>query len=66
MLNNKTADLNNVPTEVFDTLIGYEETEKQQTKQQATKRLLAARRAIEEHREAKRLREEILEPWYED
>lgn len=65
MLNQKTSDLSNVQIEVIDTLIGFEEEEKIKSKQLASKRLLAARRAIEEHREAQRLAEDIdQDAWF--
>lgn len=67
MLNQKRNDLSEVQIEVIDTLIGYEEEEKIKTKQLASRRLLAARRAIEERREEKRLEQEINEEaWFED
>lgn len=67
MLNQKRNDLSEVQIEVIDTLIGYEEEEKIKTKQLASRRLLAARRAIEERKEAQRLEKEINEDaWFED
>ncbi|WP_246077557.1 PA3496 family putative envelope integrity protein [Neptunomonas concharum] len=67
MLNQKTATLSHVQIEVIDTLIGFEEEEKIRNKQQASKRLLAARRAIEAHREEVRLSKEIdREAWFDD
>ena len=50
---------------VLDGTIRIEEEEKIKSKQLASKRLLAARRAIEEHKEALRLAEDIdQDAWF--
>ncbi len=67
MLNQKRSDLSEVQIEVIDTLIGYAEEEKIKTKQLASRRLLAARRGIEEPKEKKRSAHNInVEPWFDD
>lgn len=56
-----------LPTEIFDVLVGFEEEEKIQQKKRASKRSLAARRAIERHQEEKVLAKDIDdELWFED
>lgn len=56
-----------VPTEIFDLLVGFEEKEKIQRKQRASKRMLEARRAIERRQEEKDLARSIEEElWFED
>lgn len=67
MLNQKTNNLTEVQIEVIDALIGYEEEEKIKSKQQASRRLLAARRAIETRREERLLAKEINdEAWFDN
>jgi len=67
MLNQKNEHLSHVQIEVIDTLLGYEEEEKIKGKQRASKRLLAARRGIEEHKAARSLEKEIdKEAWFDN
>lgn len=52
----KNADrLSEIQLEIMNTLMGYEDTKKLHNKKQATRRLFKARRAIEEHREIRKL-----------
>ncbi|MGB0466022.1 MAG: PA3496 family putative envelope integrity protein [Pontibacterium sp.] len=60
----KDQNLNTIPTDVFNVLIGYEEEEKANQKKRATKRSFEARRAIEQHFEDKQLQDEITELWF--
>lgn len=64
MLPDSNATHNNVNTEIINTLIGYEENVKNTNKQLASKRLLAARRAIEKHHESRELQEILSDPWF--
>lgn len=66
MLNQKSGNLSDVQIEIIDTLIGYNDGEKQRTKHVASQRLLAARRAIEAHREQKRLEKEASDTWFDE
>jgi hypothetical protein len=66
MLNEKMEHLTAGQIQVIDALIGFEEETKIKNKQVASKRLLAARRAIEAHREQKRLERETLDAWLDD
>jgi hypothetical protein len=66
MLNEKMEYLTDSQIQVIDTLIGFEEETKIKNKQVASKRLLAARRAIEAHREQKRIERETLDAWLDD
>ncbi|MEM5537307.1 hypothetical protein WNY58_13000 [Neptuniibacter pectenicola] len=64
MLRN-TENLNEVQTEVFDLLVGFEEEEKLSRKKLASRRALKARRAIEQRFEEKELAAHIEECWLE-
>lgn len=67
MINQKVSELSHVQIEVIDTLIGFEDKQKIQHKQLAGKRLLAARRAIEAHREQQHLARQVgEEDWFAD
>ena len=66
MLVRKEQDLNEIQTEVFDLLVGYEEEEKLSKKKVASRRSLRARRAIEQHFENKRLHDDIDELWFHE
>ncbi len=66
MLVRKEQNLNDIQTEVFDLLVGYQEEEQINRKKRASKRSLAARRAIERHFEEKQLHDDIDEPWFND
>jgi fumarate hydratase class II len=66
MLIRKEQDLNSIQTQVFDLLIGYDESEQINKKQHASRRSLEARRAIEKHFEEKQLHNEIDELWFDD
>lgn len=66
MLIRKEQDLNSIQTELFDLLVGYNEAEQINRKQHASRRSLAARRAIEKHFEDKQLHDEIDELWFND
>jgi len=66
MLVRKEQDLNEIQTEVFDLLVGYEEEEKLSKKKVASRRSLRARRAIEQHFENKRLHDDIDELWFNE
>lgn len=63
----KAQDLNAIPTEVFDTLIGYEDEEKRALKKRASRRALEARRAIERHMEERNLTRHIdTDAWLDE
>ena len=64
MLRN-TENLNEVQTEVFDLLVGFEEEEKLSRNKLASWRALKARRAIEQRFEEKELAAHIEECWLE-
>ncbi|MDI3326170.1 hypothetical protein QKW35_17455 [Pontibacterium granulatum] len=66
MLVRKEQDLNQIQTEVFDLLVGFDEEEKLSRKRVASRRSLRARRAIEQHFEEKKLHDEISERWYDE
>lgn len=66
MLVRKEQDLNQIQTEVFDLLVGFDEEEKISRKRVASRRSLRARRAIEQHFEEKKLHDEISELWYDE
>lgn len=67
MLIRKEQDLNPIQTEVFDILVSYDIEEKNRQKQHASKRLLEARRAIEQLREEKALSPYLNdESWFDD
>ncbi len=67
MLNQKISNLSPVVIEVIDALIGYDDEEKIRHKARASKRTLAARRAIEEHREKRSLAKNVdEEAWFDD
>jgi len=51
---------------IIDTLIGYEEQTKHEKKEEQLKRVLAARRAIETHRENQQLNKELYDDWLDD
>lgn len=56
-----------LPTEIFDVLVGFEEEEKIQQKKRASQRSLAARRAIERHKEEKDLARDVDDAlWFDD
>lgn len=65
MLNNtrKTTELN---SEIIDVIIGYDEHQKKQHNQQKSKRILEARRAIEQHLEQRELAKSIDSDWLLD
>jgi len=50
-------------TEIFNAFVGHKEDEKHQRKKQKAKRLFAARRAIEKHRERRELAEHLEDNW---
>ncbi|MGB0733057.1 MAG: PA3496 family putative envelope integrity protein [Pontibacterium sp.] len=58
--------LNEVQTEVFNLIVGYDDVEKINKKKKASRRSLEARRAIERHFEEKELFGTIDEPWSDD
>ena len=62
----KQNALNEVQTEVFNLIVGYDDNEKKNEKQKASRRSLEARRAIERHFEEKELFDTIDEPWSDD
>ena len=62
----KQNALNEVQTEVFNLIVGYDDNEKKSEKQKASRRSLEARRAIERHFEEKELFDTIDEPWSDD
>lgn len=67
MLIRKDQDLNEIQTEVFDIMIGIDEEEKQAQQKVASKRSLAARRAIEDRRQQQALEMEIDDQhWFDD
>jgi hypothetical protein len=67
MLNQKISNLSPVVIEVIDALIGYEDEEKIRNKERASRRTLAARRAIEAHREKRNLAKDVdEEAWFDD
>lgn len=67
MLIRKDQDLNEIQTEVFDIMVGIDEEEKQAQQKVASKRSLAARRAIEDRKQQQELEMEINdEHWFDD
>lgn len=67
MLDQKMEAHSAAHTEVINTLLGYDDNEKNKHKQLASQRLLAARRAIEEHRELRELQQTLEDEWlFED
>jgi hypothetical protein len=50
-------------SDIFNIIIGHEENESNSKKKQRSKRMFAARRAIEKHKEAKLLAEHVDEIW---
>ena len=50
-------------TEIFNAFVSHKEDENQQRKKHQAKRLFAARRAIEKHRERRELAEHIENNW---
>ena len=67
MLIREDQDLNEIQTEVFDIMIGIDDEEKQAQKQVASRRSLAARRAIEDRKQQQELEMEINdEHWFDD
>ncbi len=66
MLIRKNQNLNEIQTEIFDLLIGFEDEAKISLKKSASKRALAARRAIERHYEDKALARDLNEEWFDD
>lgn len=66
MLKQNPNLLNEVQLVLMNTLMGYEDTKKLHHKRLATKRLLKARRGIEERREQHKLAKEInREAWFD-
>ncbi|MGB1238503.1 MAG: PA3496 family putative envelope integrity protein [Pseudomonadales bacterium] len=63
MLDQRMEERSDAHTEVINTLLGYEDNEKNKNKQLASQRLLAARRAIEEHRELRELQQDLEDSW---
>mgnify|MGYP005990224983 CR=1 FL=1 len=66
MLKQNADLLNEVQLELMNTLMGYEDTKKLHRKRLATKRLLKARRGIEERHEQHNLAKDIdKEAWFD-
>lgn len=66
MRTNKDQHLNDVQTEVFNLIVGFDESNKIQQRQRATQRSLEARRAIEQHFEKKELTQQVADPWLDE
>ena len=49
--------------EIFNVFVGHNENQKKQRKKHKAKRLFAARRAIEKHREKRELAEHLEDDW---
>ncbi|WP_027858480.1 PA3496 family putative envelope integrity protein [Marinobacterium jannaschii] len=66
MLIRKEQNLNDIQTEIFDLMVGFEDEAKINRKQHATRRALEARRAIERHYEEKELVRSVEDDWLDD
>ncbi|NRA19907.1 MAG: hypothetical protein HRU05_05450 [Oceanospirillaceae bacterium] len=62
MFNNNTAK-STLANSIIDTIIGYDETKKNETKQLQSQRILKARRAIEQHHEKRQLCASVEDLW---
>ena len=60
---NNTNKNRQLKTEIIDTIIGYNDHAKNKNRQQLSKRILEARRAIEKHHEKKELNENLDDYW---
>ncbi len=65
MLNNATKPVQ-LNSEIIDVIIGYNDHQKNQSKQLKSKRVLEARRAIEQHKEKQQLTQDIDNYWLLD
>ena len=65
MLNSATKPVQ-LNSEIIDVIIGYDEHQKNESKQQKSKRILEARRAIEQHKEKRQLSKAIDSYWLLD
>jgi hypothetical protein len=65
MLNSVTKSVQ-LNSEIIDVLIGYDDHQKNESKQLKSKRVLQARRAIEQHREKQQLCQDIDNYWLLD
>lgn len=54
-----TTEKTTIRNSIVDTIIGYSENKRNETKQKQSKRVLEARRAIEKHNEKKQLSENL-------
>jgi hypothetical protein len=63
-LNNFEKD--NIQIDVFNAIVGYHDNQNNSKKDKRSKRMFAARRAIEKHRETKQLSLYINEVWFSE
>jgi hypothetical protein len=62
----KTSHTIELDPEIINTIIGYNDNVKKETKQQHSMRILEARRAIEKHNEQKQLSDTLNDDWFVD
>ncbi|MEH6446591.1 MAG: hypothetical protein V7784_22060 [Oceanospirillaceae bacterium] len=66
MLTQNNFENNNIQIDVFNAIVGYDDNQTNSKKDKKSKRMFAARRAIEQHQETKQLSLYINEVWFSE